>query len=581
MKRSSFLLNTLKETPKEAVVTSHILMLRTCMIKQLTSGIYSYLPLALRSLRKIENIIREELDAVGCQELLMPVVQPADLWVESGRWRDYGKELLRFKDRKGNDYCLGPTHEEVVTDIVRREVRSYKDLPCNFYQIQTKFRDEIRPRFGLMRGREFLMKDAYSFDVDDRHADRSYWLMYEAYKRIFQRCGLDFRPVEADPGAIGGNFTHEFHVLAGSGEDLIFSCDNCDYAANAERCELVAGKASSMGGTPDDPVAVATPSRKTIEAVASFLKVEPEACIKSLLYRTDEDQLAVALIPGDRELNETAFKNALGAVELEMVTRYEVFAEHGLFPGFLGPVGLPGGVRVLADTGVMSMATCVTGANKKDYHLTGVVPGHHFRPDQTLILRAPRAGDSCPRCDQGTFATYRGIEVGQVFKLGTKYSVSMKASYLDTEGKERPMVMGCYGIGVSRTMSAAIEQSHDAGGIIWPVPIAPFHVMLLNLDIGDEATVQAVDALYPGLRSKGVEVLLDDTAQRPGPKFKDADLIGFPLQLRVGARSLKNGTVDLKARATGEKWSVPLGTAVEDTVAALVKLGWCATSGRV
>ncbi len=573
MKRSQFMIHTQKETPKEAVVISHILMLRACMIKQVTSGIYTYMPLALRSIRKIETIIREELNAVGCQELLMPMVQPAGLWEESGRWQHYGRELLRFKDRKDNDYCLGPTHEEVVTDIARQEIRSYKDLPVNFYQIQTKFRDEIRPRFGLMRGREFIMKDAYSFDVDEAASTISYQTMYDAYKRIFSRCGLQFRPVEADSGAIGGSYTHEFHVLAGSGEDLILSCSNCEYAANVERCELVVKPVFQPEGEVAAAVEVATPATKTIEQLCALLAVAPADCVKTLLFKAD-DKLVGACIPGDREINEIAIRNLTGCIELDLVSDGGAFARHGLVPGYLGPVGWPSEVPLYVDDAVMAMSSAVVGANRVDAHLTGVVPSAHIKPTLVTRLRAPRAGDACPRCGEGHFETYRGIEVGQVFKLGLKYSKSMNASFLDAEGKEQPMVMGCYGIGVTRTMAAAIEQNHDENGIIWPVQIAPFHVMLLNLDIKDETVCAAVDELAAALAQRGIEVLVDDTANRPGPKFIDADLVGFPLQLTVGARSLKNGEVELKRRRDGVKQAVVLGEAVEVVAAELAEMGW-------
>jgi len=573
MKRSRFLLNTLKETPKEAVVASHVLMLRAGMIKQVAAGVYSYMPLALRSLRKIETIVREELDAAGCQELLMPMVQPADLWVESGRWGEYGKELLRFKDRKEHDYCLGPTHEEIITDIVRREVRSYKDLPLNLYQIQTKFRDEIRPRFGLMRGREFLMKDAYSFDVGDEAANESYWNMHRAYQRIFARCGLAFRAVEADTGAIGGSYSHEFHVLAQSGEDLILSCGACDYAANVERCEIREAPAYAPRGDEPAAEAVDTPGRKTIEALAEFLSVAPAECVKTLLYKAD-GRLTAAMIPGDRELNEVALKKATGAVELEIADDPELFRELGLTPGYLGPIGWPDSIPLHVDTAVMAMSAAVAGANQVDRHLRGVVPARDIAATSVAALRKAVAGDPCPRCEGGVFSEHRGIEVGHVFKLGTKYSEAMKATYLDSEGAENPIVMGCYGIGVSRTMAAAIEQNHDKDGVVWPVSIAPFHVALLNLDPADEQALGAVEGICAGLAAQGVEFLVDDTPQRPGFKFKDADLIGLPVQAVVGARSLKAGAVELKVRSVGEKRSVPLGSAVDEIIAELKNLGW-------
>jgi len=574
MRRSRYLLKTLKETPKEAVVASHILMIRTGMIRQHASGIYSYLPLALRSLKKVEQIIREELDRAGCQELLMPVVQPSELWVESGRWDLYGDLLLRMKDRKHSDYCLGPTHEEVITDIVRREVRSYKDLPLNLYQIQTKFRDELRPRFGLMRGREFTMKDAYSFDIDDEGANASYWAMHEAYRKIFERCGLEFRPVEADSGEIGGNFSHEFHVLAKSGEDEILSCDQCEYAANVERAEVVAQKPFEPGSEAvPAPKEVSTPKVKSIEALTRFLEVKPEQCIKTLAYLAD-DQVVGACILGHHTLNEIALKNATGAAHLELLTDEDTFARLGLVPGYLGPLDWPKNLKLFVDPGVMSVTSGVVGANKIDTHLTGVVPAVHFENPVLKTVRAAREGDRCPRCEQGRLSSFRGIEVGHIFKLGTKYSEAMSATYLDEGGKENPIVMGCYGIGVGRTLAAAIEQNHDAQGVMWPVQIAPYHVMLLNLDPGDENTTQAAENLYTMLQGMGVEVLMDDLNQRPGFKFKDADLIGLPLQLTVGARSLREGKVELKIRKSGEKTSVEITDAVTQVELALKNLGW-------
>lgn len=573
MRRSRFLANTLKETPKEAQVISHVLMLRTGMIKQLAAGIYTYMPLALRSLQKIEKIVREELDREECCELLMPFVQPSELWEESGRWQAYGKELLRLKDRKENDFCLGPTHEEVITDIVRKEVRSYKELPLNLYQIQGKFRDEIRPRFGLMRGREFIMKDAYSFDVDEDASNRTYWQMYEAYKRIFERCGLVFRPVEADSGSIGGSFTHEFHVLAGSGEDLILSCNHCDYAANVERCELKSPEPFKPTGSVSAPEEIPTPDKKSIEDVATLLEVSPSQCIKMLVYRSSVGVFGAA-VPGDRELNEAALLNAAGGHDLEMVVDAETLNKHHLIPGSISPVNWPKDLPLFVDPQVMAMESAVAGAGRADTHLTGVVPSAHIKATKVVALSEARAGDTCARCGEGTLEAFRGIEVGQVFKLGTKYSEAMKCTYLDAEGKEQTIVMGCYGIGISRTMAAAIEQNHDENGIIWPVQIAPFHVTLLNLDVKDDTVNETVDNLYRQLQSRGVEVFLDDTALRPGPKFKDADLIGIPIQITIGARSLKNGVVDVKIRKTGHKESVALNDACEKILSTLKDLGW-------
>lgn len=575
MRRSRYLLNTLKETPKEAVVVSHQLMLRTGMIRQLSSGIYSYLPLALRSLRRIENILRQELNAAGAIELLMPAVQPAELWQESGRWQIYGKELLRFRDRKDNEFCFGPTHEEVVTDIVRREVRSYKDLPITLYQIQTKFRDEVRPRFGLMRGREFIMKDAYSFDVDDAGADRSYRAMYEAYKRVFTRCGLQFRPVEADAGLIGGSYTHEFHVLAGSGEDEILSCSHCEYAANVERCERqlapVEGEPAEGGGS--TPRLVATPGRRTIEEVSSFLGVAASSCIKTLLYRSESAWVA-ACLPGDRAVNEAALRNALGgedAVLLEEAA-LEPSLRDRLAIGFVGPLDLPAEFTLLVDPEIRSPASWVCGANRPDHHWVGV-PSQAIG-GKTWPLALSRAGDTCGRCGEGRFSSHRGIEVGHVFKLGTKYSQKLQATFLDAQGQSQVIIMGCYGIGVGRTMASAIEQNHDDSGIIWPVQIAPFHVNLLNLDAGKELADHSCETLLSTLESLGVDVLYDDREERPGFKFKDADLIGLPLQLIVGLRGLEAGTVEIKQRRTGSREQVALAGAADRVLQLLAEMGW-------
>lgn len=541
------------------------------MIKQLASGIYTYMPFGLRSIRKIERIIRQELDRAGCIELLMPSVQPAELWKESDRWKHYGKELLRMSDRKDNDFCYGPTHEEVVTDVVRREVRSYRELPLNLYQIQTKFRDEIRPRFGLMRGREFVMKDAYSFDVDEESCDRSYWQMYEAYKRIFERCGLDFRPVEADSGLIGGDYTHEFHVLAQSGEDEILSCDQCDYAANVERCD-VRQPAPFKGSQSVRPKLVATPGSKTIEAVAELLGVTPAECVKALLFET-ENAAVVAFIRGDRTLNETALRNALGVAEMWPMEERRAM-DLGITPGYVGPIDLPSGLSLWVDPEVLAMEELVVGANQVDAHYRLVSPDAFGEGFHRRAIRLATVGEPCPRCDEGRLASWRGIEVGQVFKLKTKYSCSMGADYLDADGKSRPMVMGCYGIGVTRTMAAAIEQNHDPHGIIWPVQIAPFHVTVISLDVGDEAVDAAAERVYGELQEAGVEVLYDDRLERPGFKFKDADLLGIPIQLVFGKRSLNKGDVDLKIRWSGEKRSVPLTSCVQEACEALRQLGW-------
>jgi prolyl-tRNA synthetase len=554
MRYSRYLLNTLKETPADAEVTSHQLMMRAGMIRKVAAGIYNYLPLGLRSIRKVERIVREEMDRAGAIELLMPMVVPAELWQESGRWEQYGKELLRFKDRKEADFCLGPTHEEVITDIVRREVKSYRQLPLNLYQIQGKFRDEIRPRFGLMRGREFIMKDAYSFDLDEAGADVAYDKMYQAYRRIFERCGLKFRAVEADTGNIGGTASHEFMVLAASGEDAIVSCDSCQYAANVEKAELRdSGQAAPAAALPLQKVL--TPARKSIEDVALFLETTPERLVKTLIVQTDTGETVAVLLRGDRELNDIKLTRLLGCNWVELAPEEVVLRVTGAPSGFAGPVGLK--LRLLADFEVRSMADYITGANEKDAHLTGVNLGRDFAVETFADLRQAVAGDGCPRCD-GKLESWRGIEVGHVFKLGTKYSAALGATVLDEKGEERTLFMGCYGIGVGRSVAAAIEQNNDANGIIWPMPIAPFQVIVSMVNPKEDEVRLAAETLYEELLALGVEALLDDRDERPGSKFKDADLIGIPLRVTVGARGLKEGALELQERRSGERTMLPV-----------------------
>ena len=551
MRYSNFFIPTLKETPSDAEVVSHQLMMRAGMIRKISAGIYTYMPLGLRSIRKFEQIVREEMNRAGAIELLMPGVQPAELWIESKRWAQYGKELLRFKDRKDNDFCLGPTHEEVITDIARREIKSYRQMPVNFYQIQTKFRDEIRPRFGLMRGREFIMKDAYSFDVDSAAADISYDKMYQAYNRIFERCGLNFRAVEADTGSIGGSASHEFMVLASSGEDAIVSCNACRYAANVEKAE---GIRQQVGGAGQQPLAmVTTPDKKTIADVAEFLGLPQSATVKTLVLSNDEGQFVMALVRGDHELNELKLKNRLGWDEIRMATDDEILRLTGSEPGFLGPVGIKEELQVVADYSLEPMADLVIGANLKDQHYTGANPGRDFQISQYSDIRLIGAGDPCPRCSGGTLEVWRGIEVGHVFKLGTKYSSALNACYLDKDGKEQIIFMGCYGIGIGRTVAASIEQNHDENGIIWPLPLAPFHcsVVVINAQ-KDEAAMAAGQQLHDRLEAAGIEVLLDDRDERPGFKFKDHDLIGIPLRIVVGGKNLAEGKVEFKQRGGGE-----------------------------
>ena len=561
MRFSRYFLYTLKENPKEAETVSHRLMLRACMIKKLASGIYSYLPLGYRVIKKIENIIRDELDKEGCIELLMPAVQPAELWQESGRWDYYGKELLRFKDRKGGDFCLGPTHEEVITDIVRKELRSYKQLPLNLYQIQSKFRDEIRPRYGLMRGREFIMKDAYSFDVDDKSCDESYWKMYNAYTRIFKRCGLKFRAVEADSGAIGGNYTHEFHVLADTGEDTVLSCDNCSYTANIEKAECVKPEPIENVEEQKPLEKVETPGKKSVEEVAEFLGVKPENLVKTMIFNLEDGSAIAVLVRGDYEVNEVKVKNHLGVSILELADEETILKVTGGPSGFSGPIGLK--IPVYADFSVMNMRNFVIGANEKDMHFVNANIDRDFKVKEFADLRLAEEGETCPRCKKGKYQQFKGIEVGQVFKLGTKYSKAMNCTFLDENGKERYAVMGCYGIGVGRTAAAAIEQNHDENGIIWPVNIAPFHVILINLEAKDKDFTEKVDEIYKNLENAGLEVLYDDRELRPGFKFKDADLIGIPVQVITGKKSMAEGMLELKVRRTGERFKVKPDEIVE------------------
>jgi prolyl-tRNA synthetase len=552
MRWSKTFIPTLKEDPADAEVVSHKLLVRAGFIRQLSRGIYDYLPLSLKVVRKIETIVREEMDRAGAQELLLPIASPAELWQESGRWELYGKELIRFKDRHERDFCLGPTHEEVVTDLVRRIVRSYRELPLNLYQIQTKFRDEVRPRFGLMRGREFIMKDAYSFHADVEDCRREYDNMFQTYKRIFTRCGLQFRPVEADTGAIGGSQSHEFQVLAESGEDAIVSCNKCEYAANVQKAEIKARRPAARDLNEKSPELqkVSTPGKKSVLEVAEFLKLAPEKFIKTLVYKTDGQELIAALVRGDHEINEVKLQAVLGSPEVALANEAEVAAATHVVPGFLGPIGLK--LRVVADLSVQGMRGAVTGANETDAHFIEVDQERDFTPSAFADLRLAVDGDPCPRCDQGRLETYRGIEVGQVFYLGRKYSESMGATYLDAEGRERPVEMGCYGIGISRLVAAAIEQNNDANGIIWPFSIAPFHVLLLPINYKDKAIQEVSDRLYQELQKRGIEVLLDDRDERPGVKFKDADLIGIPLRLTVGAKGLEKGRVELRWRRDGK-----------------------------
>jgi len=560
---SRLLVPTLREDPADTEVVSHKLLVRAGMMRQVARGIYDLLPLGLRAVRRFENIVRDEMDRAGAQEILMPAVIPAELWRESGRWEQYGRELLRLKDRYDRDFCFGPTHEEVVTDLIRREVRSYRDLPKNLYQIQVKFRDEVRPRFGLMRGREFLMKDAYSFHVDVEDARREYRNMFDTYARIFARCGLTFRPVEAGTGAIGGSLSHEFQVLAVSGEDAIVSCERCDYAANVEKAEVrpLPPAARGAGGALER---VVTPGKRTVEEVSAFLGLPAECFVKTLVYQTAGGTPVAILVRGDHEASETKIQVALDGEPVVLADEAAVTRATGAPVGFAGPVGLR--VRLLADASLRGLRGAVSGANRADEHVVNLdlerdVPGLTFAD-----LRQARGGDRCPRCEDGAFAEHRGIEVGQVFYLGTKYSEAMGASFLDAEGRQRPIEMGCYGIGITRTVAAAIEQHHDDAGIVWPAPLAPYGALVVPVSQADAQLRETAERLVTELEAAGVDTLLDDRDERPGVKFKDADLIGLPVRITVGPRALARGAVELKRRSDKQATEVPVGEAAARAV---------------
>ena len=562
MRYSNYFLPTLKETPADAEVVSHKLMLRSGMMNKLAAGIYNYLPLGLRVIRKVENIVRDCMNEAGAIEVLMASVQPAELWEESGRWGYYGNELLRFKDRHQRDFCMGPTHEEVITDIVRSHVKSYRQLPVNLYQIQTKFRDEVRPRFGLMRGREFIMKDAYSFDTTEEGANSSYQKMRDAYCKIFEACGLEYRMVDADSGAIGGSFSHEFMVLAETGEDMVISCDKCDYAANVEKA-IVIDKGVVATAPMLEVKRVVTQAAHTVADVATMLNLPPNQIVKTMLVVADAELVAV-LIRGDHELNEAKIKNLLGAAVVELATAAQIVEATGGPIGYSGPVGLK--VPIYADNAVKYLRNICVGGNEKEIHLEGVNLERDFQVRQFADLRNAEAGDGCPVC-AGRYLNTRGIEVGHIFKLGTKYSEAMKATFLDADGKSNDIIMGCYGIGIGRTAAAAIEQNHDENGIIFPMAIAPFHVIITMVNPKDEEVARASVELYADLQKAGIEVLLDDRDERPGAKFKDADLIGIPLRVTVGTRGLKEGLYELQERRSGEREMLPMAETAQTIVA--------------
>jgi prolyl-tRNA synthetase len=560
MRWSRYFLFTLRENPSDADVVSHQLLARAGMIDKLAAGIYTYLPLGWRSMDKLARIVREEMNAAGSVEMVMPCIHPAELWQESGRWQVYGKELLRLKDRHDRDFCFGPTHEEVITDAVRRRITSYRQLPANVYQIQTKFRDEIRPRFGLMRGREFIMKDAYSFHSSAESLDEAYREMDKAYRRVFDRCKLSYTAVEADTGNIGGSESHEFMVLASTGEDAVVAC-SCGYGANIEKANAGTLPAPPPwpGKAPAKPQAVHTPGTTSVADVAAFLKLDAAHFIKTMIVETDTD-FAVALVRGDDEVNEVKLKNALDAGHLQLASEAKVEQVTGGSMGYSGPVGLSG-VRIVADLEVMRMSLAAAGANRADRHLVGVVPGRDFKPDLVADIRLARDSDPCPRCGK-PLALKRGIEVGHIFKLGSKYSEPMACNYLDENGETHPMIMGCYGLGIGRTLAAAVEQDHDEHGIIWTRPLAPFEVELIALNPDVPAVNAAAEKLYADLQAAGVDVFYDDRDERPGVKFNDADLIGFPVRVVVGKKGVEQGQAELSLRRDRTKVPVPLSNAV-------------------
>lgn len=563
---------TLREVPSDADVVSQQLMLRAGFMRKVANGLYSFLPLGWRSIKKIETIIREEMDASMAQEIMMPILQPAEIWKESGRWNAYGAEMMRINDRHDVEYCLGPTHEEMITTLVKNEINSYRQLPVNLYQIQSKFRDERRPRYGLMRSREFIMKDGYSFDVDEAGADASYQSMYDAYSRIFSRCGLTFRPVEADSGAIGGSNTHEFMAIAEAGEADIVHCTSCEYAANIEIGKPGVMKQDEEALAPLE--VVETPHASTIEAVADMLKLPLNKTIKAVVFSI-EGKVILAMVRGDHEVNEVAVQHAVnGAVEPEMATPEQLEAV-GLTAGFISPVGLKQTEEfsIVVDESVMEAYNVCGGANKTDAHYININPKRDFNIDDIVVapIRLITDEDVCPIC-ASPLERSKGIEVGQVFKLGTKYSESLQATFLDQNGRPNPMVMGCYGIGVSRTLAAAIEQYHDENGIIWPRAIAPFEVVIVPINAKDEALMQASTSIYNTLLSDNVDVLLDDRKDRAGVKFKDADLIGYPLRITVSKNTLESDDVEIRVRKTGETINCPISEVlitVQDLLAQL------------
>lgn len=553
MRLSKYYVKTLKETPKEAEVISHKLLLRAGMIKRLASGVYTYLPLGLKALKKVENIVREEMDRAGAQEIFMPVLQPAELWKESGRWDVMGAEMMRIQDRHSREFALGPTHEEVITDIIRNDISSYKSLPLNLYQIQTKFRDERRPRFGLMRGREFMMKDAYSFHANKESLDEEFENMKAAYTRVFERCGLKFRAVEADSGAIGGSGSQEFHVLAESGEDEIIYCTSCDYAANVETATSVIDESAKSELL--EPKLVDTPNVSKIVDIVEYLNVPVEKTVKAMMYKdVVTDDIYMVLIRGDFEVNEVKLKNIIDTIDVVLLTDSEI-ENLGLIKGFIGPVGADlEKIKVIADKSVVGISNHTTGGNRLDTHYININYGRDYEAEIVADVRTVAVGEKCPKCE-GKLASARGIESGHIFKLGDKYSKALNASFLDENGKSKIMEMGCYGIGVSRTMASAIEQNNDENGIIWPSAIAPFVVEVIPANMKSEEQVTLAEEIYRDFQEANIDVALDDRDERIGFKFKDGDLIGYPFKVVAGKKAA-DGIVELKIRRTNETLEV-------------------------
>lgn len=551
---------TLRELPSDAVVMSHKYMLKAGMMRKIANGTYAYLPLAFRSIQKIENIIRTEINKTGAQEILMPIIQPAEIWQATGRWNVYGEEMFKLKDRHGRDYCLAPTHEEMVTTLIQMDTNSYKKLPVSVYQIQNKYRDEKRPRFGLMRSREFIMKDGYTFDADEEGMNKQYELMYDAYTRIFTRCGLKFRPVIADSGAIGGNASHEFEVLADSGEADIVYCKDCDFAANIEAVKP--NTLTSDVKNDKEKEIVQTPGQHTIEKVCNYLHLPVKSSVKAVVYKLD-DTVVLAMVRGDHEVNEVRLQSIYNAINVDMASDEDLKA-CGLTAGYISPIGLKTSEHfdIICDASVMEMQDACCGANVKDEHYIHVNPARDFGNVKVDTIRQIDAGDVCPHCG-GKIVLTKGIEVGQVFKLGTKYSEKLDATFLDNNGKSRPMFMGCYGIGVTRTVAASIEQNHDENGIIWPVVIAPYEVVIVPANNKSEDVMKAAEGLYNALESSQDEIVFDDRAERAGIKFKDADLIGYPLRVTIGKKWQESGCVEIKLRRTGEVFEVPYENCAE------------------